>query len=79
MNASDLPSARGARSGRHLRVPIAEHTMSTPGPGRPGGRDVHVYLDNDVKAHAPRDAERLAAILAGAQGTAGADDATVGP
>ena len=27
------------------------------------GRDVHVYFDNDVKVHAPFDAQRLAAML----------------
>lgn len=27
------------------------------------GRSVHVYFDNDEKAHAPRDAKRLAAML----------------
>lgn len=31
---------------------------------RDGGRDVHVYFDNDVKVHAPRDAVALARLLA---------------
>ena len=27
------------------------------------GRDVYVYFDNDVKVHAPFDAQRLASLL----------------
>jgi uncharacterized protein YecE (DUF72 family) len=34
------------------------------------GRDVYVYFDNDVKAHAPRDAARLAQLLGIGAGSA---------
>jgi uncharacterized protein YecE (DUF72 family) len=42
------------------RAWTGEHTAGTePGPDRPAGRDVFVYFDNDVKAHAPADAIEL--------------------
>ena len=44
-------------------VPVTEHTAGWPGQMRPEGRDVYVYFDNDVKAHAPADAMSLAAKL----------------
>jgi uncharacterized protein YecE (DUF72 family) len=44
-------------------VPVTEHTVGEPGVPRPEGRDVYVYFDNDVKAHAPADAMALAAKL----------------
>ncbi len=44
-------------------VPVTEHTAGEPGRRLPGGRDVYVYFDNDVKAHAPADAMALLARL----------------
>jgi uncharacterized protein YecE (DUF72 family) len=44
-------------------VPISEHTVTTPGPTRPTGRNVYIYFDNDVKARAPYDAMALAKRL----------------
>ncbi len=38
-----------------------KHTVGSPAPRR--ARDVYVYFDNDVKAHAPHDAMALAALL----------------
>lgn len=40
--------------------PVTEDTVAEPAPERPGGRDVVVYFDNDVKVHAPFDALGLA-------------------
>jgi uncharacterized protein YecE (DUF72 family) len=39
--------------------PVGEHTVAPPAPFAPGGRDVLVYFDNDVKVHAPFDAIAL--------------------
>ena len=45
----------------------------TPPPPAPGGRDVYVYFDNDVKVRAPFDAMALAArVGAGPLPSAGA-------
>jgi uncharacterized protein YecE (DUF72 family) len=41
-------------------APTGEHTVAPAAPGHPGGRDVFVYFDNDVKVHAPYDAIALA-------------------
>lgn len=41
--------------------PRGEHTVGPPAPRR--RRDVYVYFDNDVHAHAPRDAMALAELL----------------
>jgi uncharacterized protein YecE (DUF72 family) len=41
-------------------VPVGEQTLAPPAPSAPEGRDVLVYFDNDVKAHAPFDAIALA-------------------
>ncbi|MFC5995700.1 DUF72 domain-containing protein [Pseudonocardia hispaniensis] len=43
--------------------PVTPFTVGPPGPRLPAGRDVYVYFDNDIKAHAPRDAIALAALL----------------
>ncbi|GGM55166.1 hypothetical protein GCM10012275_27860 [Longimycelium tulufanense] len=43
--------------------PRGEHTVGAPAPLRPGGRDVYVYFDNDVKVHAPFDAINLSRRL----------------
>ncbi|MPY96529.1 MAG: DUF72 domain-containing protein [Actinophytocola sp.] len=40
---------------------LREHIVGPPAPRRP--RDVYVYFDNDVKAHAPHDAMALAELL----------------
>jgi uncharacterized protein YecE (DUF72 family) len=41
-------------------VPTSRHTVAEAAATEPGGRDVYVYFDNDVKAHAPHDALALA-------------------
>jgi uncharacterized protein YecE (DUF72 family) len=41
-------------------VPVGEQMLAPPAPSAPEGRDVLVYFDNDVKAHAPFDAIALA-------------------
>ena len=44
------------------------------------GKDVHVYLDNDAKVHAPFDAQRLAAMVGDVpEGTAGMEVVDEGP
>lgn len=43
--------------------PAAAHCLTNPPPARPGGRDVFVYFDNDVKVRAPFDAMTLAHLL----------------
>jgi uncharacterized protein YecE (DUF72 family) len=48
-------------------APTGEHTVAGPADHRPGGRDVYVYFDNDVKAHAPHDAIMLAGLLSEAR------------
>src|SRR5690606_3992533 len=40
-------------------------TVSSKAPPRRAQRDVYVYLDNDVKVHAPFDALRLARMVHG--------------
>lgn len=57
--ALDMWAAR-IRTWLSGEVPITDHTVGEPGAFRPGGRDVYVYFDNDVKAHAPADAMSLA-------------------
>ncbi|WP_229679789.1 DUF72 domain-containing protein [Saccharopolyspora thermophila] len=47
------------RAWRAGRSPRTEHTVAPPAP-RSSGRDVYVYFDNDVQAHAPEDAMSLA-------------------
>jgi uncharacterized protein YecE (DUF72 family) len=42
---------------------VGEHTVAAPAPRAPDGRDVFVYFDNDVDAHAPFDAIALAERL----------------
>ncbi|WP_028930895.1 DUF72 domain-containing protein [Pseudonocardia asaccharolytica] len=44
--------------------PVTPYTVAPPTPRLPAGRDAFVYFDNDVKAHAPRDAIALADRLA---------------
>ncbi|MCP2258304.1 Uncharacterized conserved protein YecE, DUF72 family [Streptoalloteichus tenebrarius] len=39
--------------------PQSEHTIGSPAPVRPEGRDVYVYFDNDIKVRAPFDAINL--------------------
>jgi uncharacterized protein YecE (DUF72 family) len=48
------------RAWRAGEAPVSEHTVMPPAPCAPEGRDVLVYFDNDVKAHAPFDAIALA-------------------
>ena len=48
------------RAWRAGEAPMSEHTVAPPAPCAPEGRDVLVYFDNDVKAHAPFDAMALA-------------------
>jgi len=48
------------RAWRAGEAPVSEHTVAPPAPCAPEGRDVLVYFDNDVKAHAPFDAIALA-------------------
>lgn len=48
---------RAWRAGEAL---VGEHTVAPPARYAPEGRDVLVYFDNDVKAHAPFDAIALA-------------------
>jgi uncharacterized protein YecE (DUF72 family) len=48
------------RAWRAGEAPMSEHTVAPPAPCAPEGRDVLVYFDNDVKAHAPFDAIALA-------------------
>ncbi len=43
--------------------PVTAETVAEPAPERPGGRDVLVYFDNDMKVHAPFDALGLAERL----------------
>jgi uncharacterized protein YecE (DUF72 family) len=45
-----------------LDAPDATH-LGPPVDRRPGGRDVLVYFDNDVKTHAPFDAMKLSHML----------------
>ena len=45
------------------RSPRTEYTVAKPAPRAARGRDVYVYFDNDVKAHAPTDAIALATRL----------------
>ena len=55
--------AERVRAWRDGRCPVTEHTIAGAGPERAGGRDVHVYFDNDAKVHAPRDAIGLSRRL----------------
>ncbi|MDF3049164.1 MAG: hypothetical protein K0R87_802 [Pseudonocardia sp.] len=48
------------RAWRAGEAPVSEHTVMPPAPSAAEGRDVLVYFDNDVKAHAPFDAMALA-------------------
>ncbi len=48
------------RAWRAGEVPVGEQTLAPPAPSAAEGRDVLVYFDNDVKAHAPFDAIALA-------------------
>jgi uncharacterized protein YecE (DUF72 family) len=48
------------RAWRAGEAPGGEHTVAPSAPFAPEGRDVLVYFDNDVKAHAPFDAVALA-------------------
>jgi uncharacterized protein YecE (DUF72 family) len=48
------------RAWRAGEVPVGEQMLAPPAPSAPEGRDVLVYFDNDVKAHAPFDAIALA-------------------
>jgi uncharacterized protein YecE (DUF72 family) len=48
------------RAWRAGEAPMSEHTVAPPAHCAPEGRDVLVYFDNDVKAHAPFDAIALA-------------------
>lgn len=41
------------------KSPTTPHTAADPAPRKDSGRDVHVYFDNDIKAHAPFDAQGL--------------------
>jgi uncharacterized protein YecE (DUF72 family) len=52
--------AAKVRAWRAGEAPTGEHTVASAAPSRPGGRDVFVYFDNDVKVHAPYDAIALA-------------------
>jgi uncharacterized protein YecE (DUF72 family) len=54
-------------------APVGEHTVAVPAAVRPGGRDVYVYFDNDVKVRAPLDAMGLRARLDPAVRAAGHD------
>jgi uncharacterized protein YecE (DUF72 family) len=58
-DALDRWAAR-VREWRAGKAAATEHTVAGPGPTRRGGRDVHVYFDNDVKVRAPYDAIGLA-------------------
>ncbi|GAA4838888.1 DUF72 domain-containing protein [Saccharopolyspora rosea] len=51
--------ARLVRAWRAGESPRTEHTAAPPA-RRVRGRDVYVYFDNDIKAHAPHDAMALA-------------------
>lgn len=53
--------ARKIEQWRDSGGPRGEHTVARAAPRR--RRDVYVYFDNDVKAHAPRDALTLADLL----------------
>lgn len=52
--------ARRIRAWAAGESPTGEFTVAPPADPVPGGRDVFVYFDNDVKVHAPRDAIALA-------------------
>ncbi|WP_285502242.1 DUF72 domain-containing protein [Actinokineospora sp. NBRC 105648] len=50
------------RDGKNVR---SNHTVASPAPHRPPGRDVHVYFDNDLKVRAPIDARGLISRITG--------------
>ena len=52
--------ARSVRAWARGRAPAGPRLVAPPAPFRPGGRDVLVYFDNDVKVRAPFDAMVLA-------------------
>jgi uncharacterized protein YecE (DUF72 family) len=52
--------ARKVRAWRRGMSPSGPHRVAGPLKGRPRGRDVYVYFDNDVKTRAPYDAMALA-------------------
>jgi len=52
--------ARSVRAWARGRAPAGPRLVAPPAPFRPGGRDVLVYFDNDVKVRAPFDAMALA-------------------
>ena len=52
--------ARSVRAWARGRAPAGPRLVAPPAPFRPGGRDVFVYFDNDVKVRAPFDAMALA-------------------
>jgi uncharacterized protein YecE (DUF72 family) len=56
--------AAKVRAWRDGRAPTGEFTVAPPADEAPGGRDVFVYFDNDVKVHAPYDAIALMQRLA---------------
>jgi uncharacterized protein YecE (DUF72 family) len=52
--------AHRVRAWARGRAPTNPRLVAPPAPLRPGGRDVFVYFDNDVKVRAPFDAMALA-------------------
>jgi uncharacterized protein YecE (DUF72 family) len=52
--------ARRVRAWARGRAPANPRLVAPPAPFQPGGRDVFVYFDNDVKVRAPFDAMALA-------------------
>ena len=56
---------------RRGKQPEGAQLVSTAAPPRRKTRDVYCYFDNDIKVHAPYDAQRLIKAVADLAGTAG--------